>query len=69
LTLVRNWLATVLGVGQPRETIVEFRGRSLRLTTEPPLAISIDGEVTARTPALVEVARCAIQVVVPNRAG
>jgi YegS/Rv2252/BmrU family lipid kinase len=68
LTLVRNWLATLLGLGQPRETIVEFRGRSLRLMTEPPLAISIDGEVTARTPALVEVARCAIQVVVPNRA-
>ena len=67
-TLIGNWLATILKLPQRRETTVDFHGRSLRLTTDPPLAISIDGEVSARTPALVEVAPRAIQVVVPSRA-
>ena len=47
------------------ETMVDFHGRKLRLVTDPPLPISIDGEVLGRTPALVEVARGAIEVVVP----
>jgi len=64
-TLIRNWLATLLKLPARRESIVEYRGRSLRISTDPPLAISIDGEVTARTPALVEIAARAIQVVVP----
>jgi len=64
-TLIRNWFATLLKLPARHESIVEFKGRSLRLSTDPPLAISIDGEVTARTPALIEVAPRAIQVVVP----
>lgn len=65
-TLIKNWLATILKLPQRREATIEFRSRSLRLATDPPLAISIDGEVSAHTPALIEVAPRAIQVVVPN---
>ena len=64
LRLAANWLATLLRLPTRHDTI-EFCGRSLRITTEPPLAISIDGEVTGRTPALIEVAKQAILVVVP----
>jgi diacylglycerol kinase family enzyme len=42
-----------------------FEGRSLRVATDPPLPISIDGEVMARTPVTARVAERAIEVVVP----
>jgi YegS/Rv2252/BmrU family lipid kinase len=63
--LIRNWIAVLLGRESKNETVVDFHGRKLRLVTEPPLPISIDGEVLGRTPALVEVAQGAIEVVVP----
>ena len=64
--LVRNWLAVLMGDRHAkRETVIDFHGRKLRLITDPPLPISIDGEVLGRTPATVEVAECAIEVVVP----
>lgn len=68
LTLARNWFATLLKLPARRESVVQFHARSLRIATQPPLAISIDGEVAAHTPALVQVAPGAIRVVVPNRA-
>ena len=64
--LIRNWLAVLMkDLRSKRETVTDFHGRRLRLTTSPPLPISIDGEVLGRTPAIVEVAECAIEVVVP----
>ena len=45
----------------------EFRGERLRIDTKPRLPISIDGEVLAKTPATVEVAHKAIEVVVPSQ--
>lgn len=68
-TLIKNWLAMLLKLPHRRESTVSFHARSLRLSTDPPLAISIDGEVTAHTPANVEVAPRAIQVVVPSPSG
>lgn len=64
-TLIWNWLATLLRLPARHQTVEEFRGRKLEVRTVPPLAISIDGEVSAKTPAVVEVAQCAIEVVVP----
>ena len=63
--LVRNWLAVLLRHPSRRETVRDFHARRLRIETEPPLPISIDGEVLGRTPATVEVAELAIEVVVP----
>ncbi len=63
--LARNWLATLLGHPSRKETVRDFHARKLRLITDPPLPISIDGEVLGRTPATVEVAERAIEVVVP----
>ena len=64
--LIRNWLAVLMKDRQSKkETVVDFHGTRLRLITKPSLPISIDGEVLGRTPATVEVAERAIEVVVP----
>ncbi len=64
-TLALNWLRLLLGLPRKEREVRQFRGRSLRLITDPPLPISIDGEVLAHTPATVSVAERAIEVVVP----
>ena len=64
-TLIWNWFATYFRLPARHENIREFRGKHLKVVTHPPLKISIDGEVLARTPANVEVAERAIEVVVP----
>ena len=64
--LIRNWLAALLKNRRfKRDTVVDFHATRLRLVTDPPLPISIDGEVLGMTPATVEVAERAIEVVVP----
>jgi YegS/Rv2252/BmrU family lipid kinase len=63
--LIWNWIAMLARLPARRENTKDFRGRKLRITTEPPLAISVDGEVSGKTPATVEVAALAIEVVVP----
>jgi YegS/Rv2252/BmrU family lipid kinase len=64
--LLRNWLAVLMNDRRSkRDTVTDFHGTRLRLITVPPLPISIDGEVLGHTPATVEVAERAIEVVVP----
>ena len=64
--LLWNWLATMLRLPARHNSTVDYRGREMRIVTRPPLDISIDGEVLARTPAVAKLARCAIEVVVPR---
>ena len=47
-------------------TTQEFRGRRMKLDTRPRQNISIDGEIAARTPVTVTVARGAIEVAAPR---
>jgi YegS/Rv2252/BmrU family lipid kinase len=63
--LLWSWGLTLLGQDRARGTVREFRGREFRVTTDPPLPISIDGEVLARTPVTVRIARAAIRMAVP----
>ncbi len=42
--------------------------RRVRLVTEPPQHVNLDGEIAATTPSLVEIERNALHVVVPTRA-
>ena len=64
--LLRNWFAVLTGsAAGKRDTVVDFHARKLRLITDPPLPISIDGEVIGHTPAVIEVAEGVIEVVVP----
>lgn len=63
--LVRNWAASILRLEARKDDTVAFRGQSLRVATEPPLPISIDGEVLAMTPVVAKVAPAVIDVMVP----
>lgn len=60
-----SWLLTGLRLPARKQTTREFFGRELRVTTDPPLPISIDGEVLARTPVTAKVARGVIEVAAP----
>lgn len=63
--LLWNWIGILLRLESRRETVRDFHARKLTLITDPPLPISIDGEVLGHTPATVEVAERAIEVIVP----
>jgi YegS/Rv2252/BmrU family lipid kinase len=62
-----SWALSVLRLPGRRKTTREFRGRALRIETDPPLPISIDGEVLAKTPVMAKVARGVIEVAAPAR--
>ena len=63
--LLKNWAASVLRLDARHETVEHFAGTELRIATEPPMAISIDGELLARTPVTARVAAGVIEVLVP----
>ncbi len=65
LRLVWDWFAKYWRLPARDAVTEEFHARRLRLDTRPRQRISIDGEVLAKTPAIVEVAERAIEVVVP----
>ncbi|MDT8758009.1 diacylglycerol kinase [Sphingomonas psychrotolerans] len=64
--LLRNWVNGVLRREARHEDTVSFSGKSLRIATEPPLPISIDGEVLAHTPVTACIAPGVIDVMVPK---
>jgi YegS/Rv2252/BmrU family lipid kinase len=66
--LIWNWVASLLRLPTRQASTRDFHGRRFHIDTRPRLPISIDGEVTEKTPAIAEVASCAIEVVVPAAA-
>jgi YegS/Rv2252/BmrU family lipid kinase len=64
--LLWSWLATLLKLQARKTTTQEFTGKEMRVETDPPLSISIDGEVLAKTPVTARVATAVIEVVVPT---
>jgi len=63
--LLWGWFAAYFKLPARAAAVREFRGRRLEIATKPRLDISIDGEVLATTPAVIAIARQAIEVVVP----
>ncbi|WP_375244543.1 diacylglycerol/lipid kinase family protein [Sphingomonas parapaucimobilis] len=63
--LIVNWAASILRSDYRKEKVRDFRGREIKLTTIPPLPISIDGEVLARTPVTARIAAGIIEVIAP----
>ena len=63
--LLKNWGASVLRLDSRHDDTVNFTGTSLKVSTEPPLPISIDGEVLATTPVTAHIAAGVIEVMVP----
>lgn len=64
--LIKNWAAAFVRHSARHDNTIDFRGRAIRVATEPPLPISIDGEVLARTPVTARVAPGVIRVMVPS---
>lgn len=64
--LLQSWVASILRLDSRHETTREFTGTVLAIRTEPPLPISIDGEILARTPVTARVAAGVIEVIVPK---
>jgi YegS/Rv2252/BmrU family lipid kinase len=63
--LLWDWFAKFFKLPAREAAHQEFRGKKLLIDTKPRLRISIDGEVLAKTPATVEVAEKAIEIIVP----
>ena len=61
-----SWFATLFKLKSRHGTTCEYRGRRMILKTRPRLKISIDGEISAKTPVTVIVARGAIEVAAPR---
>jgi YegS/Rv2252/BmrU family lipid kinase len=66
LGLAWSWFATLFKLRQRAQTVTEWRGRRMTLDAHPRQKISIDGEIAARTPVVVECARGAIEVAAPR---
>ncbi|WP_454883731.1 diacylglycerol/lipid kinase family protein [Sphingomonas oryzagri] len=64
--LIRSWLLSVLRHRKRRKTTREYEGQAIRLSTDKPMPISIDGEVLAETPVTARIARRAIRVASPQ---
>lgn len=64
--LLANWGANILRLESRKKGTVSFRGQALEVRTDPPLPISIDGEVLAKTPVTAKVAAGVIYVMAPN---
>ena len=65
--LLHNWAASVFRLEARHDDTIDFKGKALRLATEPPLPISIDGEVLAKTPVTAKIAAGIIEVMVPDQ--
>lgn len=65
-SLVLDWYAKFFRLRDRDTHTREFRARNFRLDTSPHLAISIDGELGARTPVQVMVAQKAVHMAMPK---
>ena len=61
-----SYVASALKLARRGENVREFRGRKLRLTTRPPMAVSIDGELGPDTPLEISVVPDAVVMAAPS---
>ena len=66
LGLAWSWFATLFKLRARHGTVTEYHAREMRIVTRPPQKISIDGELSAKTPVTVTVARAAVWVAAPR---
>ena len=66
LGLAWSWFATLFKLRHREQTVTEWRGKRMTLDARPRQKISIDGEIAAKTPVVVECARGAIEVAAPR---
>ncbi len=66
LRLGWTWLAAVLRISRSEADSFELRGREFRIRTWPRLWVSVDGEISRRTPVVARVASGAVEVAAPR---
>jgi YegS/Rv2252/BmrU family lipid kinase len=66
LHLAWSWLATLFKLKSRDQNVTEFRGKEIRIEARPRQKVSIDGELSAKTPVIVTVARAAVWVAAPR---
>lgn len=64
-----SWFTSWLRLRARKDTTIEYRGRAIGVETIPPLKVSIDGEVLAKTPFTARIAAKAVTVMTPRAAG
>lgn len=64
--LVWSWAASLLRLKVRKAMTREFHGREMRIGTDRPMPVSIDGEVLAHTPFTARIARGVIEVAAPG---
>lgn len=65
-SLAWSWFLTLFKLSGREQTVTEWRGKELRVETRPRLKISIDGEIAAKTPVTVKVAKGSLLVAAPR---
>ena len=66
LGLAWSWFATLFKLRARKQTVTEFHAAEMRINARPRQKISIDGELSAKTPVTVSVARSAVWVAAPK---
>ena len=64
--LAWSWFTTLFKLRRRELTTTEWRGQRIGLEARPKQKISIDGEIAARTPVLIEVADACLEVAAPR---
>lgn len=64
--LAWSWFTTLFKLRQRKLTTTEWRGQRIGLEARPKQKISIDGEIAAKTPVMVEVADACIEIAAPR---
>ncbi|MEO6434127.1 MAG: diacylglycerol kinase family protein [Sphingomicrobium sp.] len=63
--LAWSWFATLFKLSAKEQTVTEWRGRKMLVEARPIQKISVDGELSAKTPVTVECARGCLEVAAP----
>lgn len=62
-----SWFASSLRLRRRDDFNAEFHGTKLRIDTDPPMDVSIDGELAAKAPITVSVAPKAVTIAAPRK--
>lgn len=65
--LLSSWLSNMLKLGNRDQWHAEIRAKELRLTTDPVMDVTIDGELATKTPINVSIAPAAVVIAAPRK--
>jgi YegS/Rv2252/BmrU family lipid kinase len=66
--LAKSWFWNMLRLRHRDQWQAEIRAKRLKLDVDPPMDVTIDGEIATRTPITVTVAPCAVAIAAPRDA-